>query len=898
MTECEPQQPEGYTMLSPMKTLLPTVFWIAAALAAAAEPARLAPSKENGQLLLFDAGRHALSSISTYTARWKPQSDLAPAARAVNKDGRTWVEFSFHGSRGMACATLFFQTPPEPDKGLCYRGLELDLDCDRDDYPHIGVNVVFADKSQLTHDLTLDRGRHTYLIERGFRREKHAPPWEQLVHVMITLDAERHTPDLVYRLARMTMRQVPPDPRQAARPAADRFAEPLLVPEPKQLAWQKGTFSARKSWPLWLAKAASERTRRTAELFADQHYGYTGCRPPLTTFDGPPPTSGIVLRLDAAAAKRKPQGYTLSVEPERVVIAGADEPGLYYGTLTFFQLLKHSLKNVTATLPVPCAQIVDWPDTPNRMLRLEHPHTFRNMAVKEKRGIDYLIEWTDRCVAGNKFNLFYLDISANVQYQRRPEFNSSDKLYSLADLRRFAQFCRDRFIDLCPAWQIGGHANWWLTIGFHPELRERGWPSQGDVTHPDHDAIVYDCLLDVVEALQPKYLSPKSDEWWHERKPGETAEPLLHGKTRAQAFLDSHVKLNAWLRQRGITMMIYEDMLSPYHNGKRFDTYKVIDAFPKDIILTHWSGGQPDKEIRYFTDRGFRVWPNATGLLTLGDESRRRVMGFGKGIYSFGNDKSHLLDEYSPLWSLSTVLRTADACWNFAREERVDPARLVALEHILAIGPNPRAGERVDPLDLSPAFTHSFSAVLQEFKPETYTDAVAPPKLPSGERAIGFIPTRFAGGAARDCLVLRKTSAPVDLPVRGQFASLVFLHTGFVNDPHDKSVAGVRVREWIYGWPCGNYVVHYADGQQAVLPVRLTGNIKRFDTAADTRSALDCRYAWPLDDAPDRPVHLFQWEWTNPRPDAQIVRVTAEHDRHLDVSLIVVAVSGRTLYKQ
>ena len=341
-------------------------------------------------------------------------------------------------------------------------------------------------------------------------------------------------------------------------------------------------------------------------------------------------------------------------------------------------------------------------------------------------------------------------------------------------------------------------------------------------------------------------------------------------------------------------MMIYEDMLSPYHNGKRFDTYRVIDAFPKDVILTLWSGGNTDKEIRYFTDRGFRVWPNATGMFTLSDESKRRVMGFGKGIYSFGNDKSRLLDEYSPLWSLSNILRTADYAWNFSQDENVDPARLVAIEQLLAIRPNPRAGERIEPIDLDSAMTDSWNAFLKTAKPEAYARHAQPVHLPRGRQEIGFLPMRLSDGE-HDCIVLRKDSSPVTLPVRGRFASLIFLHTAFVHDPNDKTVAGVRIREWMYGWPCGNYVVQYADGSRAVLPVRLTNNVKRFDTASATRATLDNRYTWTIDDANGAPVHLFQWEWVNPRPDEEIVRVIAEHDGILDVSLSVFAVSGRAL---
>ena len=223
-------------------------------------------------------------------------------------------------------------------------------------------------------------------------------------------------------------------------------------------------------------------------------------------------------------------------------------------------------------------------------------------------------------------------------------------------------------------------------------------------------------------------------------------------------------------------------------------------------------------------------------------------MGFGKGIYSFGNDKSRLLDEYSPLWSLSNILRTADYAWNFSQDENVDPARLVAIEQLLAIRPNPRAGERIEPIDLDSAMTDSWNAFLKTAKPEAYARHAQPVNLPRGRQEIGFLPMRLSDGE-HDCIVLRKDSSPVTLPVRGRFASLIFLHTAFVHDPNDKTVAGVRIREWMYGWPCGNYVVQYADGSHAVLPVRLTNNIKRFDTASATRATLDNRYTWTIDDA-------------------------------------------------
>ncbi|MCL4204103.1 MAG: hypothetical protein KJ000_16595 [Pirellulaceae bacterium] len=879
-----------------------------AAQPAAGKPPSLAPVKEAGGAVVFEAGHSDPAAINNYTASWRKGSDLTPSTRPVTKDGEPYVEFSFRGSQGMACSTIYFDPTPPPDAGRIYRGLRLIIDCDRDDYPHMGISVHFQDKSALTVDKALERGRQEYLIETGFRREKHPPRWDQIPYVMLTLEGSRHPLDLVYRLKRISVPQVADNARPndeedehlrgGADRAADRFCEPLLSPRPKEIAWEQGVFPASRDWPLVLETTATERTRRTAALFAERYHGFTAHRLLVQTFDALPPASGIVLRLAGGEVEPSllPQGYTLSVEPERVVITGADEPGLYYGTVTFFQLLKHALKKVTDTAPVPCVTVRDWPDTPNRLVRLEHPHTFRNCPVQENRGIDYLIDWTERFVADQKINTFYIDLAANVRYQRRPEFNGSEKIYTLADLRRFGDFCRDHFIDLCPAWQVGGHANWWLILGYHPELREKGWESQGDVTHPDHDAIVHDCMLDVIEALRPKYVSPKSDEWWGRRQDGETIDELLRGKTRAQAFLEWHVRLNEWLKARGITMMIFEDMLSPYHNGKKFDVYKIIDAFPKDIILTQWAGGNLDKEIRYFTERGFRVWPNATGMFTLSPDARSRVMGFGKGIYSFGNERKGLLDEYSSLASMSVLLRTADYAWNFAREEDLDAGRMVAIQHAAALRPNPRAAARVEPIALGPALTHSFDAFLKTAKPDAYADHARPVDLPAGPREIGFLPMRLGGGAdGRDCIVLGKDAAPAALPVRGRFASLVFLHSAFIDNPEDKGAQGASVRAWMYGWPCGNYEVHYADGSQAILPVRLTNNIKRFDTASANRATLDNRYAWSLDGADGQPIHLFQWEWVNPKPDQEIVGVTAAHDHVLDVTLLVFAVSGRPL---
>jgi len=864
----------------------------------AAAPRKARPIESNGELVLFDPDDHAPELIRHYTARWQKGSDLTPVGRRAVKGGERYVEISYEGRTGAACSTVFFEKMPDPEAGRRYAGLKLIIDCDRDDYPHISVAARFSDQTQLTRNLTLDRGRHEYAVHSGFRRADFPPKWELLQWVWLSARADGGGNDLVFRLGRLAMRSE----KQKAETRKPAVVGRLLTPEPKRTVWGKGALKARACDRLILPNGASARTRTTARLFEERFHGYTGRHLETKGFDGDLPVAGVVLRVapfatfDGKREKLKPEGYCLAVGPGRAVITGADERGLFYGTVTFFQLLTGPMR-ITRDMPVPCVEILDWPDTPNRLARLEHTHNFRNYPIRENRGIEYLMEWTDRFVAGNKLNVLFLDISALVKHKRRPEFDGTERIYSLDDLRRFGAFCRDRFVDLCPAWQIGGHASWWLTVGYHPELREKGWQSQADVTHRDHDPIMFDCMQDVIDALKPKYLSPKSDEWWHKRRADEAPDKLLGGRTRAEAFLGLHVKLHKWLEARGIRMMIYHDMLTPYHNGKRYDLYKTIDRFPKDVIIQLWSAQNAEKDLRWFTDRGFEVWTNGTGFVPLGAKTRKLIGGCGKGLYSFGGYRGGLLDKFTHLQSMGSLIYSADYAWNLSRREgeALDHARLTALRHLLAVRPNPQAGPEVKPLDITRHLTHGFGAFLKEVKPKDYAGLTTPVVLPGGPREVGSIPTRIGRDDGRNCIVLRKGDKEAAIPVGGRHASLIFLHSAFVHDPKDPAVAGARARRWMYGWPCGEYVVHWDDGSRAVLPVRLTLNVKRFDTSSRNRATNDNRHVWALPDAAGRDVHLYQWEWANPKPGREVVKLVARHDNELDVSLILFALSARQL---
>ena len=870
--------------------------------AQAATPAKLSPTRGADEIVLFDAATHDVSAIRNYTASWQKGSDLTPVVTRVVKGGEALAAYAFRGRRGSACSTFWFQDVPAPAKGTVYSGIRFTIEYDKNDFAKVSAKACFPDGTSVTAPLTLEPGRNDYTFSRGFRRSKTPIPWDALSHLWLSATAAGKGNPLTFRLKRIAMVHEKSEAPAAGTATQVHFGERLFNPRLKRIRWKDGEFPSRRHKRLYLDKGASLRTRRTADLFKKDYYAHTGVRLEILPLPDKRPEDGIALRImDTASHDGKPvgprrEGYCLSVRKNRVLITGFDEPGLYYGGVTFFQLMKNSMR-VQDAMPVPCVDVYDWPDLPHRLVSLQGTNAFRNQKPKDDFGIEYMMEWTDRFVAGQKANVLFWDMSSRVRYKRRPEFNGSERVHSLEDLKRFGRFCRDRFVEVCPAWQVGGHANWWL-LGYHPELREKGYALQADVTHPDHNRIVFDCMLDVAEALECKYLSPKSDEWWTTRKKGETPDERLNGKTRAEAFLDFHVQLNTWLRRRGVTMLMYHDMLTPYHNGTRHALYTTADRFPKDIIINYWGGYDIDKGIRFLADRGFPIWLHVTGsFISLGEREKKLVQGAGKILYSYGNDKTGgLLDEYSDFNNMYASFRLLDYAWNVFDYAAPKPGRATAIKNIMALRPNPRAAENVDPIDLSGALTQSFNRLLREARPRDYAKAATPAPLRPGTREMGNIPMRIEPDERGDCIWLRKGDKPVSLPVGATCSSLIFLHTAFINNPKDPGARPIMGRYWLYGWPCGDYIIRYEDGETRKLPVRLSTNIRRVDTSVKNRATNDNRYVHTVEDANGKPLHLFQWEWVNPRPEVKIASVTMKHDDQLDVSLILFALSGRRVW--
>jgi len=677
-----------------------------------------------------------------------------------------------------------------------------------------------------------------------------------------------------------------------ATPLTNIFGENVLCPTPKEVIWGEGFFMSGNADKILISDDASERTIKTANMFKDKLSGFAGSEYSISkssTLQKNSISLKIAKQTELAGknVQLREDGYSIQVRPDGVDITGADEPGLYYGCVTFLQLVKMPMK-VVEGMPVKCVKILDWPDLQNRMVRIEHPWHFKGREFKDIPKIEYLMDWIERFVAENKFNRLSLDISMLVKFQRQPEFNGSERVFSLDDLRKLGKFCRAHFIEVMPVFQVGGHANLWL-LGYHPELTEKGYPHQSDVTHPEHNKIVFNCIQDVIDAMNPRYFSSKSDEWWHVRDSKISPDDFMrNGKTRAQAFLDFHIELNDWLKKRNIRMFIFEDMLNPRHNGKRYDIYKVIDEFPRDIIITQWTGGASDLTAAYFLDKGFEVWGNTTAYWKFGKEMRPRIQGMGYGTYMLGTDWKIYRKTIG--YSQYEIFMGADDAWNILGKEpdimsELASGRLSALREMYALKPNPSASPKVETLDIQQYMNCSAEKQLCK-KGQLCV-------IPFETREIGNIPM-ILSNQKFNCIILGKDKT-ISIPVVKICSSLIFLHTtvGLSEQAiNDFNKVG-HWRNWPYGYISGEYQIHYADGAIEKLLIRHCWNICFADSNPLYRNTNDNRYIMPLETSDGGYRFLYQYEWVNPYPDKKIEKITYLDNGEFHFNILLFALSYR-----
>ncbi|MDZ7705181.1 MAG: beta-N-acetylhexosaminidase [Trueperaceae bacterium] len=526
------------------------------------------------------------------------------------------------------------------------------------------------------------------------------------------------------------------------------------------------------------------------------------------------------------------EGYTLSVDATGITVVGADERGAFYGL--------HSLRQLFGPTPtVTGVAVRDWPDLP-----------FRVAMVYLDVNSDDINPRLLPLLAAHKYNAV-LVMSNYIRWQSAPELHINTGA-PVAAARNLVRVARENGLEPIPLLETLGHVEWMFVNGQNRDLLpdpDVGTTFAYDPLNPRVYDALFPILGELIDIFEPRYLHIGHDEVRNVIPfPGNEAGRAV-GFPRL--FLDDTLRLYDYLADRGVTTMIWHDVLTSD------DVRPLWPQFPKDMVVTMWryvpAASYPP--LRELQRAGFEVWgsswydpDNITALardtVRTGNEGMIQTRWTGY----FGNT-SFLAGQYPQAYAYLTA---ANAFWNADAPPLTDaPARFRRLWQGTT-DQTVRSGVLVD---LSPYGTTRLDG-QGERGWLGLSDGYAPVALADPElRLSGF---RFDTG---DAVSLRGSHRRVandpervTIPINRTVMTFAALHATSWSAPTNTEV--------------GRYVVHYTDGSQRDIPLSYGTNISAW-TELEVRSiGLEQPWRGTTPNGLDATAYLLTWD--NPQPEVAV----------------------------
>ena len=529
--------------------------------------------------------------------------------------------------------------------------------------------------------------------------------------------------------------------------------------------------------------ADSESGLRAGKILAEKYLEITGVS--LSASD-----SGSISFI--TDEKLEKDGFALEITDCGAKISASNLRGFVLGAESFIKLTEKG--------GVRKAKISDKPFLPFRGVHLFLP------AISEmdfaKRLIKYMISPLG-------YNAVIIEVAGCMQYDSRPEINkavmnaiemnkkglwpkfahdavAAGTVVPKAAISEFVEYIRSFGIEVIPEVQSLGHVQFMTQA--HPDIAEiedddemRDIDTRGEDARPEkfyrHSycpsnpksyEILFDLLDEVIEVFKPtEYVHMGHDEVYE-----IGVCPICKHKDPAKLYADDVNKIHAYLKKRGLRMMIWSDMIQPV---TKYLTPAAIDMIPKDILMLDFIWYfHLDKDIEEnLLEKGFKV---AVGNLYSSHypryEKRIRKSGMVGGQISawVGTNEPELQAE----GKLYDFIMTAEMLWDEGYSKR----HTLSYDNIIS--------------KLIPGIRENLQNV----------------KYPS-----------LAESAAKETLLENPfdyDSQKTELSVTGDFASIIFDHT--------ELALMVRLPWQAYD-EVGKYILSYDDGSEEIVPITSCGNI-------------------------------------------------------------------------
>ena len=293
----------------------------------------------------------------------------------------------------------------------------------------------------------------------------------------------------------------------------------------------------------------------------------------------------VTLRLEPKL-EQKPQGYRLTISPEAITINARDAPGIFYGCSTLIQLIQYysPAPKSDPAYPLgsmPCLEIDDWPDFPNRGIMLD-------VSRDKVPTMETLFDLVD-LLASWKINQLQLYTEHTFAYQRHPDAWVDASPFTGEEILKLDAYCTERFIELVPNQNSFGHLERWLKLPRYNSLAEA--PDGFDFPWGHYDSPFSLCPLEMgsITLLQGLYdeLLPHFSSRQFNVGCDETFD-LGQGRSKAECerlgsgrvYLDFLLKIYTEVSKRGFHMQFWGDIIMAHP--------ELVQELPKDSIALEW----------------------------------------------------------------------------------------------------------------------------------------------------------------------------------------------------------------------------------------------------------------------------------------------------------------------
>lgn len=651
-----------------------------------------------------------------------------------------------------------------------------------------------------------------------------------------------------------------------------------IIPEPKEVHSLPGYFEINNATRVVVSNDANEQDLSGAEQFSSEIDRVYGIKiKTIRERDVADNSKNMIILgeqgrnrlLDKAVSASgmdipaNEEGYALRIDPNRIMVAGHDRAGTFYGVQSLRQLVLPGKKSPR----LHSCTVTDWPSLKFRGILL----------FAGKNAIPFHKKLIDRLLTKYKYNAVIIECDY-MQWKTNPKMATPFAM-SQEDLKKDIAYARKNFLEPIPLVQSLGHCEWAFKNGQNTDIAED--PTAKYAFCPSNPKS-YDFLFSLFdEAIKlfdhPRYFHIGHDEVAMIGK--FPACSICSSKTETELFLSNTNKIHDYLSKKGAKVMMWGDMLlGPNEAVDANNAHSLQEAatrragIPKDTIIADWHYA-PASADRYpslgvFKRDGFSTisatWsePENISNFTLASK-RQEIMGHLLTLWvGYDSNEDNVKHEK---YQFDAIPLAGDYAWN-SGDVPVESAPYKPKE----LFDNDFYGKKRSTVSQD-GFTLDLrgmcNATFEYRDGETKWDA----KYPGSLKSVSSEESSYAGQTFLTATtdngkaVIRLASvseenadfpSSVLIPANITARSLMFLHTAArFDDP------GTRV---------GCYRIRYADGTKTDVPIVFGENIGAWNSGMILPKA---DIVWAQNNGVGEKVVARSMEWINTKPNTKIVSI-------------------------